>query len=481
MRFKYVFNKVNIGPLVIIVICWVENNMKVALINPPASKVIYGNEYKLKSVIPCLGLFYLQAYCKDIADIEIFEGELYSDLEHLIREINSFEPDIIGITSNTSTYPLCVEIAKSVDAKIKAVGGPYSTFRVSESLETFDIVFIGDSEVSFRMLIQNQPLETIPSIAFSKAGGEIIRTPNGSLPDLDSIPFPDHEKIQVGLYQASPHRKLKEPFATMITTRGCGFRCSFCLSAKGGMNDGKYRERSVRNVIQELELLATNFNVKSIQFWDDTFTMRRDRTKELCAAIKNLGIEFVCNTRTDRIDSEIADWLSEAGCRGVFFGVESGDQEILDLDMQKGVKNEQVKNAVACCRKSGMWSTASFIFGSINDTEQSIQETVNFAIELNADYVLFNIYTAHPGTYGYVEALRQGIIDEYKVDLNRWLDEPVGIPTICKNLSRQQLHKLKAESYVRYYKSLGVDKYSDILQTYQDEIIRLSNASEQFN
>ncbi|NEP10319.1 MAG: radical SAM protein [Symploca sp. SIO2C1] len=452
--------------------------MKVALINPPASKIIYGNEYKLKSIIPCLGLFYLQSYCKDIADIEIFEGEFYSSLDHLISEINSFEPDILGVTSNTSTYPLCVKIAKNVDAKTKVVGGPYSSFRVVESLENFDIVFIGDSEVSFRMLLQEEPQQTIPSIAFKNTDGEITYTPKGYLPDLDSIPFPDHRKIQLGLYKASPHRQLKEPFATMITTRGCGFRCSFCLSAKEGMNDGKYRERSVSNVIRELELLVTNFNVKSIQFWDDTFTMRRDRTKELCKEIEKLGVEFVCNTRTDRIDSEIADWLVEAGCRGIFFGVESGDQEILNSNMRKGVKNEQVKDAIMCCRKAGMWSTASFIFGAINDTEISIQETVNFALELNADYVLFNIYTAHPGTYGYAEALRQGIIDEYKVDLNRWLGEPVGIPTICKNLSRKQLHKLKAESYVRYYTNKGVEKYSNIIQTYQNEILRLNNTSE---
>ncbi|MBE9183861.1 radical SAM protein [Microcoleus sp. LEGE 07076] len=450
--------------------------MKVALINPPASRIIYGNEYKLKSIIPCLGLFYLQSYCKDIADIEIFEGEFYSDLEHFINAIKAFNPDIIGITSNTSTYPLCVQIAESVDAKVKAVGGPYSSFRVSESLETFDVVFIGDSEVSFRMLLERQPLETIPSIAFKEPTGAVVRTDNACLPPLDSIPFPDHSKIQLGLYQASPHRKLQEPFATMITTRGCGFKCSFCLSAKGGMNDGKYRERSVANVVQELELLTTEFGVKSVQFWDDTFTMRRDRTKELCSEIKKLGIEFVCNTRTDKIDSEIANWLADAGCRGVFFGVESGDQYILDLDMHKGAKNEQVKNAIEYCKETGMWSTASFIFGSINDTEESIQDTVNFAVELDADYVLFNIYTAHPGTYGYMEALRQSIIDEYKVDLERWLDEPVGIPTICKNLSRQQLHKLKAEAYVKYYTHRGADKYRDIIKTYQEEILRLSNA-----
>ena len=443
---------------------------KVALVNPPAAKIIYGEEYQLKSVTPCLGLFYLQSYCQDIADIEVFEGEFYTDMAHLIHEINNFRPDILGVTSNTSTYPLCVQLAREVDAKIKVVGGPYSNFRVEECLKEFDIVFLDDAEISFRTFLSGIPRHKVPGIAFYDLNGKLKYTPPAPVDDLDSVPFPEHKHLQLGLYQSSPHRKLPEPMATMVTTRGCGFSCTFCLSAVGGLNDGKYRERSVGNVISEIRILKDHFGVKSIQFWDDTFTNRKVRIKELCSALKEMDINYVCNTRTDKLDIEIANLLADSGCKGIFLGIESGDEEINNHDIGKETNNDQVRSAFINCHKAGMWSTASFIFGSINDTRESIENSIKFAIELNSDYVLFNIYTAHPGTKGYRKAIEQELIDEYIVDLDNLKREPVGIPTVCKNLSREELQMLKAEAYVRFYSQKDSIFYNDIIQTYLKEL-----------
>src|SRR5205823_3907481 len=159
---------------------------------------------------------------------------------------------------------------------------------------------------------------------------------------LDEIPHPHHKRMQLGLYQASPHRDLPEPFATMVTTRGCGFHCTFCLSAKGGLNNGQYRERSISDVVNEVRILKQDHGVRSIQFWDDTFTMRKERTRQLTPALRELDISYVCNTRTDKMDDETAELLAASGCKGVFFGVESGDAGILELDHSKGVVNHQV-------------------------------------------------------------------------------------------------------------------------------------------
>jgi len=449
---------------------------RVALINPPFSKLIYGEERSIKSVTPCLGLFYLQSYCRDIAEIEVFEGEFYSDMENLIREVNTFRPDILGVTTNTSTYPLCAQLAREVDASIKVAGGPYASFRVGECLIDFDAVFVGDAELGLHALISGASWAQVPGLAFKDESGRIQQNPARIINDLDEIPFPDHSRMQLGLYQASPHRELSGNFATMMTTRGCGFQCSFCLSAKGGMNDGKYRVRSVKNVIDEIGILTTQYDVKSIQFWDDTFTMAKRRTREMCNALRAIGIEYVCNTRTDRMDEETADLLAQSGCQGVFFGVESGDQEISDRNMLKGVRREQVSKAVACCRKAGVRTTTSFIFGAIDDTEETIDESIRFALELDSNYVLFNIYTAHPGTHGWAEALREGIIDNYTVDIERWKGEPAGVPTTCRQLSRAALHSLKAEAYVRYYTQKDPIGYAEIIDTYNREIdnLRLS-------
>ena len=158
---------------------------------------------------------------------------------------------------------------------------------------------------------------------------------------------------------------------------------------------------------------------------------------------------------------------------GVFFGIESGDEHILAKSIDKGVKNEQVVKALNSCRKYNLQSTASFIFGAIEDTEETIRESINFSLILNADFVLYNIYTPHPGTLGYNRAVSEGIIDHFEVDHLKYKDEPAGIITICRNLTRNQLHILKAEAYIEYYTKKDGIKYKSIIQTYIDEVKKL--------
>lgn len=450
-----------------------EARPRVALVSPPFSTLVYGAEYSLKSITPCLGLFYLKAYCRDLADCKVFEGEFFKDMADLIQAIDEFAPDILGVTTNTSTYPLCAQLARASRARLKVAGGPYSSYRVEEALRDFDLVFVGDAEIGFHQLLSGVPMPKIAGVAYRDPSGYVRQNSPAPLPPLDSIPFPDHSAMQIGLYQASPHRELEAPFATMVTTRGCGFQCTFCLSSSGGMNNGKYRERSVGNVCAELDILTQRFGVKSIQFWDDTFTMRKKRTRAMCAALAKYDIRYVCNTRTDKMDEEVARWLFDSGCRGVFFGVESGDAEILDSNIRKGVRSEQVRSAIAACKKFGLQTTTSFIFGSIDDTDESIRESVAFSLELDADFVLFNIYTAHPGTAGYARARREGIIGDFTVDTVRYCGEPAGVPTICKHLTREELHILKAEAYIQYYNSKDALGYREIIDSYRAEQLRL--------
>jgi anaerobic magnesium-protoporphyrin IX monomethyl ester cyclase len=444
--------------------------MRVALVNPPFSKLVYGEEKSIKSITPCLGLFYMQAYCADIAEIEVFEGEFFASFEDLIAAIEAFGPEVLGVTTNTSTWPLCARLARASRARIKVAGGPYSAFRVEESLDCFDAVALGDGETSLRALLTTGSPAAAPGLAYRTSSGAIRRNPPAFLPPLDALPYPDHRAMQIGLYQASPHRELPEPFATMVTTRGCGFQCTFCLSATGGLNGGRYRERSVKNVVGEIRLLQDRFGVRSIQFWDDTFTMRKERTREICNALGQLGIVYVCITRTDKIDQETADLLAESGCRGVFFGVESGDPGVLEADHHKGVNNECVRRAFAACRVAGLSTTASFIFGSIEDTHASIEASVAFSMELGSDYVLYNVYTAHPGTTGYERAVAEGVIPAYTVDTDRWRGEPVGVPTVCRNLARNEILLLKAEAYLRYYRHRKPENYVELIETYEREI-----------
>jgi anaerobic magnesium-protoporphyrin IX monomethyl ester cyclase len=131
---------------------------------------------------------------------------------------------------------------------------------------------------------------------------------------------------------------------------------------------------------------------------------------------------------------------------------------------------------IRACKSKGIKTTASFIFGSIDDTAESIDTSIDFAMKLDADYALFNVYTAHPGTIGYREAVGQKLINEFEVDIGRYLGEPAGIPTICRHLTRKQIHIKKAEAYIKFYQSKRDSHYDGLVQTYQEELELLRRA-----
>lgn len=448
---------------------------RVALVNPPYSKLIYGDEVSVKSITPCLGLHYLKAYNNDLAEISVFEGEAYDSLEAMIADINEFEPDILGVTTNTSVFEYCVELTRLIpSATIKIAGGPYSSFRIEESLRYFDIVFIGDSEESFRQLLQHKELKSIQGIAYKDNNGVVKTGGSGGIANLDALPILDYNTVYDFEYKASVHRKTDLVFASVMSTRGCGFKCNFCLSAKGGMNNGRFRARSVKCVIEEIMEYKKN-GVDAIQFWDDTFTMNKQRTIALCNELKKLNIKFVCNTRVDRIDDEIVSALKDAGCQSIFFGIEAANDYALDEYVDKGINIAQIKGAIALCKKHGVNSTMSFIIGNINDTEADVKQTIELAIACDPNYVLFNIYTAHPGTQIYHQALREGIINEYTVDTGRYKGEPVGVPTICKELDRVELQRMKYGCYITFYKTKGTEEYDQLVSTYEENLKALEN------
>ncbi len=447
-----------------------KSQRKVALVNPPYSKLIYGEEISVKSITPCLGLHYLKAYNDDLAEIKVFEGEAYNSFDEMIDDINEFKPDILGVTTNTSVFEYCVELCQKIkSATLKVAGGPYSSFRTEESLKHFDVVFIGDAEDSFKQLLQYQDLKNISSIAF-KENDKIIKTGGfGGVNNLDTLPILDYNTVYSFDYKASIHRKTEAVFASIMTTRGCGFKCNFCLSAKGGLNDGKYRTRGIKNVIEEIVEYKKN-GVNAIQFWDDTFTMQKQRTLALCNELKKLQIKFVCNTRVDKVDEEIMIALKEAGCQSIFFGIEAANDFTLEKFVDKGIKVTEIKSAIELCKKHDINSTMSFIIGNINDKTEDISQITELASACNPNYVLFNIYTAHPGTHIYNEALREGIIDEYTVDTNKFKGEPVGVPTICKEFDRMELQRLKYNCYINFYKTKGTEEYNNLVKTYETNL-----------
>ncbi|GAG26856.1 unnamed protein product, partial [marine sediment metagenome] len=161
--------------------------------------------------------------------------------------------------------------------------------------------------------------------------------------------------------------------------------------------------------LKEIELLIEKYKIKEIIFYDDTFTLNRERIIRLCQLLieKNLNIKWKCETRVNLIDEELLQLMKEAGCYLIGYGIESGNQRILNI-LKKGITIEQVEKAVRITKKAGIETLGYFMFGIPGETEKEIKETINFAKSLNLDFAQFSIATAYPGTELYQIAKSSG-------------------------------------------------------------------------
>ena len=182
----------------------------------------------------------------------------------------------------------------------------------------------------------------------------------------------------------------------ILTSRGCAFKCVHCISNL--LWSRKVRFRSSDNVVKEIEEIVNKYNIREFNILDDTFTLRKDRLMEICRKIieKNLKIFWICFSRVNTIDEEMADIMYKAGCRKISFSSESGSQKILNL-MNKSATVEMGRKAISAVRKYGIEAHASFMFGNLGETKETIRETIDFAKSLDIDNATFSLPRPFPG------------------------------------------------------------------------------------
>jgi radical SAM superfamily enzyme YgiQ (UPF0313 family) len=346
----------------------------------------------------------------EVLDCEA-EGISFENLEVHIR---NGQYDVVGVAMLTAMYSQSLEvckIAKKVNPDIKVlVGGSHPSLRPKETAaeEFVDVAAVGEAELTFLELLNafenNQPLKNIQGIAY-KEKGKVIQTPEREkIQDLDFFPIPDRDLINMKNYRPSASYYKQLPAYTMMTTRGCPYRCTFCATAKTG-----YRMHSVERVVEEMKILVEKYGTKEILIRDDTFTLNRKRTIELCNAIINSGLKvrWDCITRANLVDDDLLKKMKEAGCWGMHFGVEGGTQKSIDT-VKKDTTIEVIKTAFQLCRKNKIETRAYMMLGLPNSTIEDDLATINFAKELNPDWAQFTICTPYPGTQMYDTALASG-------------------------------------------------------------------------
>ena len=228
-----------------------------------------------------------------------------------------------------------------------------------------------------------------------RENGKVVITGKADpIMNLDELPFAERSLIPDAEY-FNPFAK-RLPYTTMLTSRGCPFKCIYCSSV---ILDGhKFRARSPGNVVDEIEE-CLNQGYKEIFFRDETFTFGKKRTVGICKEIldRGLDITWMVNSRVDTIDDESLKWMEKAGCHIIKFGVESGAQEILN-NLRKGITVEQTRKAFALCKKYDIETVAHMMFGSPGETEATLKKSIELVKEIDADYASFNITTPYPGT-----------------------------------------------------------------------------------
>ena len=442
--------------------------MKVLLVNPPIDNMITTNipTYvdEERGYNPPLGIMYVAAYAEqhtdhDIEILDILAEELsYSEFEN---EIRKRKPDVVGITAMTFTLidvMIIARIIKSVDSDIKIIlGGPHVNIYPMETicLQDVDFLVLGEGEITTTELIQNieniEMLKNVKGIVFEH-NGTVINTGQKDLIEyLDAIPFPARHLTKIDKYSSLLAKRA--PVTTMMTSRGCPYKCLFCDRPHLGK---KFRARSASNVVDEMQE-CVDMGIHEFLIYDDTSTINKKRIIDMCNLIveKSLDIGWDVRARVDTVDMEILRALKKAGCERIHYGVESANPRILKI-LRKGITLEQVEKAFKMTKEVGIDTLAYFMIGSPTENREEIMNTIKYAKKLQPDYCHFSVTTPFPATPLYQMGLEQGILkrDYWK----EFASNPTKdfVPQLWEeDFDRAELIKLLEYAYKSFYTRPG--------------------------
>jgi len=257
----------------------------------------------------------------------------------------------------------------------------------------------------------NEPAAmTIAGVALRRQGKN-IKNPPKFIENMDELPYPARHLLPLELYDRTIEYLNVKPADVMSISRGCVYNCGFCETRKLWGNI--CRGFSPQRVIGEMQDLMSKYGTKGIYFINDNFTLRKKETLELCdLMIKNkLDLEWVCDTRVDLVNQELLEKMSRAGCKTIWFGVESGSERMLQR-IGRNTTLKQIETAFELCRKNRIQTACSFMLGMPDETLKDMEMSLRFAKKLNPDWCLFNVFIANPDSRLYQEVLESGKYDK---------------------------------------------------------------------
>jgi anaerobic magnesium-protoporphyrin IX monomethyl ester cyclase len=315
--------------------------------------------------------------------------------------------DVVGITAMTPTITTALEIARllkrALPSRTVIMGGAHATLLPEETLRAapeIDFIIRGEADVALPELLQaiqeNRPVDAVAGLSYRRQDGIVNTAGRPPLLELDPLPFPAYHRLPWKKYRPHPPHGRSLPFAAVVTSRGCPYRCAYCSKPVFGK---KFRAQGAGRVVAEMAHLKERFGVKEVAFYDDSFTLDGKRIHELADKILSAGLKLAwsCETRVNLVDRELLRHMKQAGCYSVSYGIESASPEIIKT-LCKDTTIEQVEEAVAASREAGLLVVGYFMLGSPGETPATIRRTIDFAIRLKVDFAQFAVTTPFPGT-----------------------------------------------------------------------------------
>ena len=391
---------------------------KILLINPTLGDLY--EKAKVKSSVPTYFPLNLLMIATPLFEkghqVKLLDLNLHLKMgKDLINELKNFFPDYVGLTFTTPQYSQILHLSSLIKTQMPNVtivaGGPHITTQYMGTLKEskIDIAVLGEGDFKFPEIIETKELSNVENVAYRKEGQIIVNKGRNYFKNLDNIPFPAVELININDYQLPYTYCRKNPVFPIESSRGCIFGCVYCNKNIFGRT---FRVKTSERFIKDLKKIET-LGYKEVHILDDGFTTDIDRAKGICREIiKNkISLLFNCpnGIRADRVDLELLKLMKKAGFYRLSFGVESGSQKILN-NINKNLKLQDVVRAFSLCRKVGIETIAFFMFGLPGETEEDLKTTIKFAKKLKPDIAKFDIMIPLPSTPIYEEWKKKGYI-----------------------------------------------------------------------
>jgi anaerobic magnesium-protoporphyrin IX monomethyl ester cyclase len=434
--------------------------LRIVLVHPAGSNWIPGKKdiTAIANRMAPLGLLSIAAYLKQEGHAVFVHdclgpGAVTSHFANT-KKILEYRPDIVGFSATTSGFLdgyLMAESIKKANNQVRIIfGGVHISALGSVLLEQFndiDFLCMGEGEITLSQLASGKDVSTIDGLIW-KEGNQVRTNPvRSQIADLDTLPFPAYELLE-GFpkgYHLPLFSYIRSPGATMVTSRGCPYQCSYCDRSVFGRG---YRYHSAQYIYEHMRCLRNRFGIRHINIYDDLFTMHQKRVENLCKLLtsKPLGIQFNCAARVGHADDQLLKMLKEAGALQISVGIESGDQDLLEVH-KPGVYLDEVRDTINRIQKNGLRAKGLFMMGLPGETVESIKKTSDFLISLGLDDMNMSKFTPFPGAPIWKTIREHGTLDNdwCKMNCLNFVFVPKGID------SKETLDQLYKEHVKRFY------------------------------